>query len=518
MRIAMIQLCRAGDLVSILPVAKFFADNGHEVTFVTSSEFSAILEPCSYVKVRHYDTHLRAVAAAAEAIKDEGFDQIIRCQVDGNETPVSQDVGNFVLQQWVRAGMLDRFHDLPLVFDSRDAAGEAKALEIHLPKEDGRPLLLTNFKGHSSKYEHAQTQKKWVNETFGEDWRILHLGDICLRKIHHLLAFLEKADCLFTVDTLTLHLAYATMTPTIAMSVETPWYQSEPRKHWLYRCTYPQSITDKHRAEIKRIIDEKDFALGRMIQPMPTPLSDEVIHVVDWFTGNTNDNKRIFNARRTWDAIAARDTNYRLVEHQLKEGQRSSRDIGDKKRVPYINDIIDFGAEQASDDDIVVFTNSDVCLVPEALRQIRAKLANADCCYSRRVDVQDNSKPMMLSDLKNQTAHVGADLFAMRAKFWRENRDAIPLLYLSFEGWDWVCRHWMRTYELNPEMSPPIIYHGRHVSYWTSPFVILSSPAQLHNRRECEAWARANGLSEAIYSESDNTNFLFKPDGVDPAR
>lgn len=287
---ALIQLCRHGDIVSLLPIAKHLRDEGHEVTIVTASEFSPILGAVSYVGVIRHDTHHRDIVGATHAAKKAGIINIIKCQGGGQQ---DADVENFQCAQWARAGFLKNFHDFPLVFDNRDKAQEARALSDYIHADEKRPLILTNFKSVSSPYYQVTAQRKWAKETFGKDYFVLDISDICFRNVAHILGFIERAEVLITVDTLTLHLAYATGTPTIALSrfmdrnnKPTTYYNSEPRSHWVYHCSYADSIHAGARLEMERIIREKDYKPGRLCRDMKSVFIDS--STPDSFSGNSS--------------------------------------------------------------------------------------------------------------------------------------------------------------------------------------------------------------------------------------
>lgn len=285
-RVCLIQLVRFGDIVSVLPIAKHLHDSGKEVHMMVHVSFKPILRAVSYVRMHEYHGLHRSVAGAIHNVKALGFkdDEIIATQADGN--PVSVAAENYQLSQWVRAGMETRFHDLPLVFDRRDTKNEEAITRQYVPTHDGRPLLAYCLEGTSSKYLNDRDQRKWIEDTFAPTHRLLDLGILKLDTPQLLLPLLEKADCLLTIDTLPLHLAYATKTPTLVMSrFSTPdgqpsvYYNSEPRSHWVYRCPYADSVKLETRKEMERVIREKDFAPGRMlrnVEATPAPVEVKV--------------------------------------------------------------------------------------------------------------------------------------------------------------------------------------------------------------------------------------------------
>lgn len=532
-KIALLQLGRKGDCVNALGIAYQLALDGNEVHWYVSKEHAVILESCSYVIVHPLDLRDSAVPEAIRIVqkeaKDFGFVRIVTPQVNGNESGVPcVECENFTLKQYALAGIefLTNYHKYRPLFDRRNRKEEESVI-AKLPKEDGRPLLLVNFKSTSSPYMHNVSQWEWIFKTFSKSHRIYDLSDKVFAKPQYILPLLEKAEVLITVDTLTLHLAYATMTPTIQMSPGTnprgrpdTSYDSEPRKQVVFKCSYMDSVSPVVRAKIETIIREKDYSPNRLVRglfsnehisPHLVRGGRRIFHVTNWYLGNKGDNPRILRARATWEELRL-DPNYYILDHQLTHKDRSSRDIGDTRKLPYIRDIIDFGCSDpgATENDIVVFSNSDVAVVPEMLMSLRQKMQSCECCYSRRIDVLNFDTRHTLQSLKGSKAHVGADLFAFSIGFWRKHRETLPDLYLGCEGWDFVARHWCQSHNPKAETEVALIYHQIHPSYWQKSEIIHDNPAQVHNRKACELWAKENGCEMGL--QGNRSKYLFKSD------
>lgn len=539
---AIIQLARKGDIVSALPIAWHLSRSGYRVDFHASPDFADVLEACSYVEYVPVTTHHRDVAGTAKRIATK-YNRVLATQVDGNDLPLPKDSNgctpddgeSFIVKQWVRAGwvdgvrILDLFHDLPLIFDQRDAVGEAAAVAKHLPPSR-LPYLLYCLKGHSSPFtavhlkpdDAAERFERWLQTTFASRFCLVNLGTIQLAKSHHLLGLLEKAAALVSIDTMPIHLAYATGTPTIVLSRNHPHYMSEARSHWRYRSTYDKANAPEVRKEMEKVLNGiagGDLSAGDNLCRMAAEVTVEpLIHVVDYYlsTEGTPDRRRVLQAEQTWKAMRDQDKAYSLVYHvTARDAKRTSKTLcGDTRDLPVIKDVIDFGCAAAEaagrPDGIVFYTNSDIGLCPEAASIIRAAMANgAPCAFSRRKDVVSVNRRFTLEDLRSTPDHCGADLFAVRASFWRKHSHELPDLLISFEGWDFVCRHWMLKYNPSAQM-PTAIFHERHSSFWSKPENITRHVSQQYNRKLCQEWAVANGFEDAIFPTG---NFLFKPDG-----
>jgi hypothetical protein len=521
-KIAIIYLCRYGDIVNALPCAYELFKQGHEVDFHVHPQFASILESCTYVKpMLWHGLHRDADGCRMWCEKHGGYNRILDLQVNGNNNPPPFTTENFITQAWARAGMLDRFHDLPLVFDKRNADDDARAVKL-IPEEDGRPLLVYSLNSNSSPMRSAMATEfeQWLIGQFGASHRLMNIGLLSLAKPQNLLAILEKAVRLITIDTLPLHLAYATQTPTIALQPggetykeNSAWYRSEPRFHWIEKMTYSEAMTPEGHSRIINAVNDDNRVMGLLCRKLSEIRKDRIVHVVDWDLPTPNDDRRrrMLAAYKSWEACRNSDRHYTLVMLETDKAKRTSRNtISDTRSLPYIRDIIEAGCAQAGDNDIILLTNADICMVPEAVSIIRGKMLERECCFSRRVDVNSSEFRKTQRDIANMKRHVGADLFAFRKSWWVKRGDEFPDLLMACEGWDFVLRHMMLADRSDAEMIPAVIYHENHRSFWSGSDVMKKNIGQLHNRRLCGEWAMQFGCEDAVQENSPDG--LFKPD------
>lgn len=231
---------------------------------------------------------------------------------------------------------------------------------------------------------------------------------------------------------------------------------------------------------------------------------DTIHHVHHGFTPDV-DKKRVANAKLSWHRAELADRNWRSIPIWP---DFTSRQIGDERSVPYINDLLDHACN-IPDDDIVVWTNLDVCLCMDAPEIIRRKLSNGDCCFARRVDVEDGRKVLMRLDLHHREVHGGTDLFAFRAGWWKKNRHLMPKMFLACEAFDFVLRRIMLAQRPKAEITPTILYHEVHEAFWAKGKNLVENPAQRHNRKIAVAWCMENGWTHALNPEG---TFLLKND------
>lgn len=206
------------------------------------------------------------------------------------------------------------------------------------------------------------------------------------------------------------------------------------------------------------------------------------------------DRRRVANAKLSWHRAALADRNWRSIP--LWPDYTSSQ-IGDERSVPLINELLDY-AHNLPDDDVLLWTNTDVCLTPDAPQVIRQKLERGDCCFCRRVDVDDAGKVLFRTDLHHREVHGGTDLFAFRASWWKRNGHLMPKMFVACEAFDFVLRRIMLAQRPTAEIAPVVLYHERHAAFWADGGNLVGNPAQVHNRREAVEWCRANGWTHAL--------------------
>lgn len=189
-----------------------------------------------------------------------------------------------------------------------------------------------------------------------------------------------------------------------------------------------------------------------------------------------NDHKRVLFALNTM-VKAARDTKHNVcfVDHY---------DVNDD--MPIMHEIFETGVEMCvRDDDVVVFTNFDICLTDCCYDRVVESCMQHGCTFSfRRDHIGPLNKALSREEMIKQTRwYVGADLFAFTKKWWQENCDTLPRgQLLGRPTWDWVMRLQMgRSYvgesvwidELEEQSkcveTPSVIYHEKHDSLWERP-------------------------------------------------
>jgi hypothetical protein len=238
-----------------------------------------------------------------------------------------------------------------------------------------------------------------------------------------------------------------------------------------------------------------------------------VWNVLHWWMDDPEAKARILAAHAIRESHEKNDPQYRNVLHEIKPGQRSSRELGDVEFiVPYLRDVIDHGCSDpdCSDADIVMFVNSDCSFLPESVDEVRNKLQNVPCCFSRRIDVDGGAHSLRRADLEGKPIHPGADLFAFRVGWWHAAKHELPDFLIGYDAFDPVVRWWMWEHG-DAEIRPPVIYHQRHPSRWEEE-KHNSNAGRLHNHRLCKAFAESRGYAKEVLIGEPGHKFRVRLD------
>jgi len=159
----------------------------------------------------------------------------------------------------------------------------------------------------------------------------------------------------------------------------------------------------------------------------------------------------------------------------------------DNDELPKIKDIFEWGYKFCkSDDDIILYTNSDICITEDAYNKILESCKRYQCTFSFRKDFDkleeiktpsEVSKSLFSNGSRNPK---GADIFAVTKRWWLEWRDYLPdNQTIGRPTWDWIFRITMgvslegditfrKKFEDQGRVceTPNISYHETHESFW----------------------------------------------------
>jgi hypothetical protein len=458
-----VALGRFGDIANALPAAYSLARKGARPRFVVSKDFSSILDGVSYVDRVEFDGDYKNLNEAIRIQRSQGFEPIV---FQAYKHPDKQRLTNsYAKEGWRIAGFLPFFGAIPLVFDQREEAHERELVAQHI--KPGSPVILLALSGVSSPFPLDQELRNLITARC-PDCQVVDLAKIKARRPYDLLGLIDAADLLVSIDTLHLHLARASRTPTVAI-VNDGWLGSSPP---------PQSVVSFRYAQARANL----FAVGEAVESILEQGKREshLVHVVHMH-GKTDRHQR---AQQGWPASWTDNT----ITNLGTSWDRSALALGDSRRLPYLRDILSSALEMVrSDHDCIVWMNDDVALPVGALERLRKHVLLWDAVSIRRQE-------------SNATeVHMGRELFAFRAGWLRRHLEKIPDYLIGTEAFDLGLSAYIRrergiestfrnfSTDFFPcELPPGLALHEPHESSWAS---MIASPANVYNRKLFRNWA-----------------------------
>jgi len=211
-----------------------------------------------------------------------------------------------------------------------------------------------------------------------------------------------------------------------------------------------------------------------------------IYHVYSHYESrNPQTQRRMRLARSTWS---------KQSWQEIPVQDRQVRCYTDHKgEVPYVKDVINVGARDRKDEDVLVFTNADICVSSDCAFKIVMALQSIDAVYCFRRDFPKLEQILPDPIINKGTQYCGSDLYGFRVGWWRRWSKDFPDMLLGREGWDAVLR--ILIEQTNPKRNPTLhnlIYHERHGSVWENPANRRTIPSQMHNvhlgRQFCHSW------------------------------
>ncbi len=207
-----------------------------------------------------------------------------------------------------------------------------------------------------------------------------------------------------------------------------------------------------------------------------------------WSTHTSKDaetERRNRFAEHTWDLHYALGDVIPFPITDAMLSRSSKTEVGDTRPLPYLKDILNWGAEVAQPEDLVIFTNMDTCVTPDLPRQLR------DTFTFRKLTAGFAWRHNFYTPITTQLRVCdqgfkdgGVDLVAFYPEWWREVREYMPDMLLACEAWDWCLR--LIVAESQPDCQTDIdnlIYHEWHDAPWRDSTFRLMNPGQVVNRR-----------------------------------
>lgn len=460
-RKVLIELGRLGDIINILPLAMESDRLGKRLTICVASEFAGLLDGVSYadelVFPGPYDRVADAVSFAARLGQP-----IHVSQVYGHEHHHERSSESFLRDSWERVGAGKRWEQIPLVFDRREFSREA---ELAAKVDWSKPVVLVNVLGRSSPFPKAEELFGLISRALPEA-NVVDLSTIRAHRFYDLLGLFDRASCLVSVDTGTLHLAQASSVPVVALVNPRPWYGSLRRANQLITRPYNQIDPDEIVSEIRKTL------------PAQKPAS--LIHVYPEWSMSPEDRRRNQVAALSWESEYKAGWKGKPVlypDHLV----RSTLDLGEKKAVPYLKDLLKIGLNSKAD--VVVLTNSDVGFPAGVTNPIRRLVQAKGACYSYRYDFGMIEKPLPYPETVSGKVYGGLDLFAFSRSWLKQHFDSLPDMVFGRTHWDLIYRDLVKKTGGGELVGG--CWHETHASFWQDE---PKTAGNEHNLRLARDW------------------------------
>jgi hypothetical protein len=181
---------------------------------------------------------------------------------------------------------------------------------------------------------------------------------------------------------------------------------------------------------------------------------------------------------------------------------RSSLDIGDTRKLPFVRDLIDAGAGGLPPEDVIILTNDDTCFAFDTVDRVMGAMTNATGCFAHRWDVPTLTRPLDPSEFRNGAGmYPGFDLFAFTPQWWSENRERFPDLIIGCQWWD--CILWLMLQRSGALELSDLIYHEQHAAIWCQPPFLTDNPGQVYVRGLAQEWFEKNPGDEMKFEDGE---------------
>jgi len=259
-----------------------------------------------------------------------------------------------------------------------------------------------------------------------------------------------------------------------------------------------------HSPRLVEIYDRTRDHFAAHPKPPDRPAA-KIVHAVNLWAASGETKRRMAEAWRSWQRLydgAAWVPCFVTPPDLARDSGSVAPD--DPRRVPFLRDLLDAGCRAAEPEDLVVYSNADVGIVPEATSAIRAHLADHECGFTFRRDFPSSPapRPALLDRqaVSRLSPYAGADLFCFRPAWWQRVRSQCPDWLVGNPTWDWGLRLFMaittgesldalRALPVGehgrPLAIPDLIYHEWHDAPWTE---VRANPSAQYNLTTTREW------------------------------
>lgn len=220
-----------------------------------------------------------------------------------------------------------------------------------------------------------------------------------------------------------------------------------------------------------------------------------VYHVYSEYQADPETERRQKLARQTW----ARQG---WVELPIAEAALPRRWEEGNRKLPYLKDLFDLAVTNKPDFDIIVYTNSDICVSSHCLERLTFWLAGeTGALHSFRHDFTALDRPLKCHEVAKGQKYQGTDLITFKVGWWKQIRDKFPDMLIGAEAWDSVMRRLIEITNPNGLVEvPEISYHEVHPSVWFQPENRYTLESQKYNLKLAKEWMAIHGEKPKVAS------------------
>lgn len=373
-------LGRNGDVLTGLEIARHLGKST-PVRFLTCKEYVPLLDGVSYAAPVAWAWDYSKLPDAIHWLKRHGISKAhiaqSYCHPDARKDCSYQE------DAYRLAGFPNLFGSLPLVFDRRNREREWKLME-NIPV--GRPWIAISTQGISSP---CPSLKDLIPELVQQypEYEIVDLSTLKAVRLFDMLGVLDGCSLLVSIDTVWLHLARASHCPVIAIVNDLEnWRASVPPPATVAKFGYKTVSTEM-------VVE----AVGKFLEPKTRNvfLSGQIFGM----------SERHQKALRSWKKLKDRGAKMGVALAYPRNFEEEGRQL------PFLKEILSYTLELMTDDDVLVWVNSDVQVRMEAIDWAKNHAGTYGACSMRR----------------NEEGHVGRELLAFRGdwlkKYWKEIPD-----------------------------------------------------------------------------------------------
>lgn len=450
MRNCFITLGRFGDILNAVPLVHQDYLEGNKPMLVVSKPYAEIGESLSYCDVVEFPGDYSKPFEAARLMEaTKWFDNILIPQCYG--TKHDFQCSSFAEEAWRLVGKHHLWGKLPLVIDRRNQAREDELL-LRVGNRN-KPMILVATHGLSSPFRYKDELLN-ILKPFKDKYDFIDLSGFRAERFCDLLALYERAFCLISVDTGTLHLAQACPNLSVIALVThspTPWHGAPQRPNHVLRIRY----------------NEFPARIGEIANLLSNPIrfsQPKLVHVWNDYNRGGDNQRRFLNAQRSWLREYER-AGWQPCPISDREFDRNSYTLcGDPRAVPLVTDLINKASELCELNDLIVLTNDDTVFVTGISERILEEGKEGPFWGSRYEHKKITHDITPASIRVGAYKHCGADIFVFRKSWWLEHRNKIPDMILSFEAWDLVLR--MLIDETGGRSVDGLVAHEIHNPFW----------------------------------------------------